>query len=41
MGFVIVAALGIIQIAIAKGTPYQAGYDDGFSDAKCCSPQDT
>src|SRR5215213_2028968 len=49
LGFVIVAALiimsaaslGIIQTAIAKGTPYQAGYDHGCSDAKCCSPQDT
>jgi hypothetical protein len=26
-------SLGIIQSAIAKGTPYQAGYDHGCSDA--------
>jgi len=29
------ASLGIIQTAIAKGTPYHAGYDHGCSDAKC------
>ena len=40
-GFVIAAALIIIsaaslgiQTATAKGTPYQAGYDHGCSDAK-------
>jgi hypothetical protein len=31
---VIVAALGIIQTVMAKGTPYQAGYDHGCDDAK-------
>jgi hypothetical protein len=28
------ASLGIIQSAAAKGTPWQAGYDHGCSDAK-------
>ena len=36
VAFVIVAAtsLGIIQTAMAKGTPWQAGYDHGCSDAQ-------
>lgn len=28
------ASVGIVQTAIAKGTPYQAGYDHGCDDAK-------
>jgi hypothetical protein len=31
---VIIASLGVMQSAFAKGTPFQAGYDHGCSDAK-------
>ena len=34
--FVLIAAasLGILQNVLAKGTPWQAGYDHGCSDAQ-------